>query len=120
MFTLAQAAERLNVSIKTVRREIADGRLKVTPVRGCDRIDQLDLESYKREQRRAREETRCQSVAMEKDGKSAFSLPGSALAKLLGIAATPSSSNESSGEGSPIVSLEERRATRSRKPSHAG
>lgn len=46
LLTLEQAAERLQVSIVTVRRLIRDGELIGTKVRGDWRVDPVDLEDY--------------------------------------------------------------------------
>src|SRR5882762_8403877 len=46
LLTNAEAAERLKVSARTLRREVADGRLRGVRIRGCWRIAQADLDSY--------------------------------------------------------------------------
>lgn len=44
--TRQQVADRLNVSIWTVRRLIADGALRAFKIRGQYRIDPRDLDKY--------------------------------------------------------------------------
>src|SRR5882672_8865283 len=110
-FTIDECAKMGKMSAKTIRREIRDGNLKAAPIRGCIRIAEEEWQRYR---------NKCQSENTAVGMKFEFSLPGSALAKLLGIAKTPSSLNESSGQGSSVVSLAERRNTRSRKLSPAG
>jgi excisionase family DNA binding protein len=46
LLTLAEVAERLGVSLQTVRREVADGRLKTTPVRSLVRVTENELARY--------------------------------------------------------------------------
>jgi excisionase family DNA binding protein len=114
MLTLPDAAKLLSVSLSTVRREVADGRLRVSKIRGCIRIAPEDLEQYCRESRQ------CQCANMGEGGKPAFSIPDDDLARLLGIGATLRSGKRARAGGSTIVKLDERRATRSRKRSPAG
>lgn len=65
--TLAQVANRLQVSARTVRREIDDGRLPAARVRGIMRIDPADLAVYFEEQKAA-----CRSAATEIAGRSDY------------------------------------------------
>lgn len=46
LLTLQQVADSLGVSVKTVKREVDDGKLIVTPVRGSQRILEADLAAY--------------------------------------------------------------------------
>ena len=46
MLTLADAARLLKVSERTIRREIADGRLVALQVRGAIRIEPTELARY--------------------------------------------------------------------------
>jgi excisionase family DNA binding protein len=46
LLTIAEVAETLKVSEKTVRREIAAGNLASVPIRGAIRIDKGDLDIY--------------------------------------------------------------------------
>jgi excisionase family DNA binding protein len=45
-FTVAEAAERLDVSIRTVRRWIQDGLLIVHRINGVVRISESDLHAF--------------------------------------------------------------------------
>lgn len=107
MLTVAQAADQVGVSEKTLRREIADGRLATTRIRGCIRIAEHDLGEYLKQ---------CRSESTATAGRSEYSMPGLGLAKLLGLEPTPSTLSESGNPGSRIVRLDARRATRSKKP----
>ena len=109
--TVEECAASAKVSPKTIRREIKDGRLKAAPIRGCIRIRREDWEEYRRQ---------CRSENTAEAGKFEFNTAGLDLAKLLGPGRTRSRSSASCASGSRIVSLDERRATRSRKPSRAG
>ena len=51
LYTVAQAAEILNVSEKTVRRLIKKGQLRVIRIGGLLRIDPMDLEDLIRDHR---------------------------------------------------------------------
>lgn len=113
VLTIGEAAQRLGVSTRTVRREIAAGRLVVIKIRGCVRIASEDLDQYIRG-------SRCQSVATVEDMRPAYSLPADDLADLLGLTATRRSGRRAPDSGSMIVELAERRATRSRRRSTAG
>lgn len=44
--TLQQVAEPLGVSLATVRREVADGKIKPTLVRACVRVTEAELQRY--------------------------------------------------------------------------
>lgn len=46
LLTLAEVAERLRVSVRTVEREAADGRLAIIRVRSRRFIDPAELERY--------------------------------------------------------------------------
>ncbi|HQR23124.1 MAG TPA: excisionase family DNA-binding protein [Burkholderiaceae bacterium] len=65
MLTLRQVAERLHVSERTVRREIADGRLRAVKLRSLYRIRPEDLQAYLAAQPAA-----CPSATSATDGKS--------------------------------------------------
>jgi excisionase family DNA binding protein len=67
--TVAEAAAWLSVSQRTVRREIADGRLPAAKVRGIMRIDPADLAAYFARQKA---ENSCRSAATATDGKSEY------------------------------------------------
>ena len=51
LLTVSEAAERLHVSTKTVRRRIEDKHLRVIRDGGLLRIDPADLEDYIRDRR---------------------------------------------------------------------
>jgi excisionase family DNA binding protein len=46
LFTLAEAAERLRVSVRTVEREAADGRLALVRIRSRRMVDPAELARY--------------------------------------------------------------------------
>lgn len=72
LLTLAEAAERLRVSVKTVRREIADGRLNPVRVRSRILLRQSDLDNY----------IACQSAGGATAGRSGYhSAVAAALSK---------------------------------------
>lgn len=111
--TLSEAADSLKVSTRTVRREIAAGKIPVVKVRGCIRIEESHLDAYKKA-------NTCQCVAMVPDGRPASSMGGGDLAKLLGLSGTRRSGKRDTVPGSRIVELAEARAMRSRKQSPNG
>jgi len=51
LLTVAEAAEALHASKKTVRRRIKDGRLRVIRIEGLVRIDPADLQDLIRDHR---------------------------------------------------------------------
>lgn len=114
--TYAAAAELAGVSVRTIKREVADGRLVPVRIRGCVRILASDLQAYL-ETRRA---PACPSDVTAKAGKRACSTLGVGLAELLGPGRTRSSSSAAPATGSTIVELAGHRATASRKRSSAG
>ncbi len=67
--SVERAAEWLGVSARTVRREIADGRLPAAKVRGIIRILPADLSAYFERQKAA-----CRSGDTETAGKSGYEL----------------------------------------------
>lgn len=107
VFTYEECAAKARVSVKTLRRDAAEGKLITTLVRGCTRIAPNDWEEYLR---------KCRSAATVQDGKSAFSMVAVDLAELLQRGKTPNRSKRNSGNRSTIIALDERRATRSRTP----
>lgn len=109
--TFDQAAQRIGVSAKTLKRDAAAGKLVTTRIRGRVRIALPDWEEYLRQ---------CRSVATVRDGKSGCSMVDGDLAKLLRLDRTPLNSKAAGANGSTIVALDERRATRLRKLSSAG
>ena len=46
LLSISAAAKQLEVSRRTLEREIADGRLAVIEIRGAVRIDESDLKAY--------------------------------------------------------------------------
>lgn len=114
--TYAQAAACVGVSVRTIKREVADGHLVPVRIRGCVRILASDLQTYLQ----ARRIPACPSDDTAKDGRLASSTLGVGLAALLGPGRTRSSSSAAPATASTIVELAEHRATRSRKRSSAG
>lgn len=110
-YTLQECADKVRVSVKTLQRDVAAGRLVTTRIRGRVRIAPSDWEAYLKQ---------CRSVATVRDGKSEFSTGGAGLAKLLRLDRTPFRSRGGSGSVPQIVELDARRATASKKRSSAG
>ena len=50
-YTLQQIADQMSLSYTTIWREVKDGKLKATPVRGNLRVAEEDLDSYLKQQR---------------------------------------------------------------------
>ena len=46
LMRLRQAAARCGVSVRTLYRDIADGKLKLSHIRGCSCIKERDFEDY--------------------------------------------------------------------------
>lgn len=110
-FTIAECAAMVKVSPRTIRREIAAGKIKVTKIRSRVRIRAEDWEEYRRQ---------CQCAVTAGDTKPEFNMPADDLADLLGLTGTRRNGKRAPGSGSRIVELAAHRATRSRKPSTAG
>ena len=86
LHTLPEAAEQLGgVSVRTLEREIADGQLAVTYVRGQRRIARADLEAYIARHRRfaTAPATACPSANVVMFGTSASRSAESELSELL-------------------------------------
>ena len=108
------AAAEIGVSAKTLRREIADGRIPIVRARSRVLVLRSDLTAYLAAHRR------CQSAATVAPGKPAFNPPGRGLAELLRLARTRSNGKGTPDGGSRIIALAERRPTHSKKRSSAG
>lgn len=109
--TLEDAAKELDVSLSTVKREIADGNLVPTHYRGCTRIAPGDLEEYRK---------RCRSVGTVGGGRLDSGASSRKLADLSAAIAMLPSLTDVLARESKIIALDERRTTRSRKRSRAG
>lgn len=105
LLSIADCADLAGVSDKTLRRDIHDGKLTVTRIRGRIKIAPSDWEAYLQ---------KCRSAVTVQAGKPAFSTMGVGLEKLLGLDVMPFRGKRSSGAGSTIVNLAERRASRSK------
>src|SRR5690349_11275489 len=96
LLTLAEAADRLQVSVRTLGREAAAGRLAIVQVRSQRRIRPSELERYIA----ASEATTCQSERREIAGKSesasAMAAALNAVFPLARPASTPSPSKRKS------------------------
>jgi excisionase family DNA binding protein len=114
--TIPEVAAALQVSVRTVRREIDAGRLAAVKVRRLVRIPPHELDAYRSRQRIHA----CPSAATAKAGKLEFSTLGVGLAARLGPGRMRSTSSGSPATGSPIIELAARRGTASRKRSSAG
>ena len=117
VLTIAEAATRLRVSLRTLKREIAEGAIATVTIRGCVRILAADLDAYLNARRRTHP---CPSVATAKAGRPECSTWGIGLSARLGPGRTRSSTSAAPAPPSPIVELAAHRATRSRKRSTAG
>jgi excisionase family DNA binding protein len=82
LLDLPAAARRLGVSVKTLRREHADGRIRLVAIRGVLRVRPAELDRYIAQQ----EEAACPSAEKATDGKSAFALEA---ARALSVAYHP-------------------------------
>jgi hypothetical protein len=104
--SIEECADIARVSVSTIKRDIADGRLVATRYRGCTRIAVGDFEDYRK---------RCRSAGTVQAGKSVFSTMALDLPKLLGLTETPRNTRGASSKESQIIALADRRATRSKK-----
>ena len=111
LYPLELCAKKADVSLATIKRDIAAGKLRPTRIRGCVKVHPRDWEEYLQ---------KCRSVSTEKASRSAFSIPGKGLADLLGVARMLPNLSATSGTGSQIVELAAHRHTRSRKRSKGG
>jgi excisionase family DNA binding protein len=111
LYTVEQVAAKLDVSPKTIRREIAAGKLVPTRIRSAVRIAPADFEEYKKA---------CRSVATARDGKYDFSTGDVDLAGLLRLDQMHSSSKRHGGGRQTTPAQVVPLRTRSRKLSTAG
>lgn len=109
--TLAECAKLARVSESTIKREVRDGKLRPSRIRGRVRIARQVWERYCES---------CQLGNTEPAGKCEFNSPLDGLAALLRIGQTRSNTRNSSSAGSKIAVLAERRATASTKLSNDG
>jgi excisionase family DNA binding protein len=70
LLTLAEAAQRLRVSVRTLEREARDGRLALVRIRSVRLVAPAELDRYIA----AQEERSCQSAVSASVGKSASAL----------------------------------------------
>lgn len=111
VLTVDDCARLGRVSARTIRREIAAGRIKVLRLRGRVRVTSAAWGEYLQQ---------CRSVATVEPMRPDYSLPVDDLADLLRLTGTRRSGRRAPASGSQIVELAAHRATRSRKPSSAG
>lgn len=114
LLDIPAAAATLDVSERTIRREIAAGRLAVVKIRGRIKLHPAELSRY------ITDNTTCRSAAEAPASKSACSLPVVGLRELLRIDGMRRSSRPAIASESQIIALAERRASGSKKPSNAG
>ena len=114
LLDIAAAAASLDVSERTIRREIAAGRLAVVKIRGRIKLHPAEISRY------IAANTTCRSAAEEPITKSACSLPVVGLRELLRIDGTRRSLRHAIASESQIIALAERRASGSKKPYNAG
>ena len=114
LLDIPAAAATLDVSERTVRREIAAGRLAVVKIRGRIKLHPAEITRY------IAANTTCRSAAEAPATKSACSLPVVGLRELLRIGATRRSSRLATASESQIIAVADRRASGSTKPSSVG
>ncbi|MCO5121292.1 MAG: helix-turn-helix domain-containing protein [Burkholderiaceae bacterium] len=107
--TVAEAAKRIGVSTSTVRREIADGRLRATKIRRLVRVDSEEITRYLAQQQ---ETMPCPSASAGTDVRS--ELHSVAVAALSALNQLPSSRGRRSklrshGVGSKVSAVPEKR-----------
>jgi excisionase family DNA binding protein len=107
LLTIEQCAKLADVSVSTIKRDILEGKLVPTRIRGAVRIAPQDWEEYLR---------KCRSVPTVEAGKFGFNTLGVGLAARLASTATRRSTSGGSSSRSPIIELAARRGTPSRKP----
>lgn len=78
LLSVVDVAMWLNVSVRTVQREIGAGRLAVTEVRGVRRIDPLDVAEYIAAGKRRKEGDPCPSPNVAIRGTSVSKLTAGA------------------------------------------
>ena len=105
LYTIERCAEMADVSESTIKRDIAEGKLTATRIRGAVRISPSDWEEYLK---------KCRSVHTEEAGKFGCNTLGVGLAARLGLTETPRNSSAGSSSRSRIVELAARRAIRSK------
>lgn len=111
VLTIEDCAKLGRVSARTIRREIAAGKLSAKRLRGKVIILPAAWEEYLQQ---------CPSVATVRDTRQEYSLPVDDLADLLNLTGTRRNGRRAPAQGSRIVELAAHRATRSRRPSTAG
>ena len=83
--TLAEAAQRLRVSVRTLEREVRDARLTLVRIRSLRLVAPAELDRYIA----AREETGCRSAGQETAGRSASELAVACVLNELSRQAAP-------------------------------
>ena len=111
LYNLEHCAKLADVSVSTIKRDVLEGRLIPTRIRGCVKIHPDDWGRYLQ---------KCRSAGMARPGKSESKRTADASADLLEAVATLPSLSDVLDSGSKITELGAYRATRSRKRSRAG
>jgi excisionase family DNA binding protein len=83
LLTLRIAARDLSISIRTLEREIADGKIGVTMIRGRPRIARAEVAAYIERSTRTRGPQACPSEDIAQVGRSASRLAAAELNELL-------------------------------------
>ena len=112
LLELAGALEReADVSLSTIKRDVLEGRLATTRIRGCVKVHPQDWEAYLQ---------RCRSAGTVTVGKSESAGSSRRSAELSAAVAMLPNLSAALSKGSKITALEDYRPTRSRKRSTAG
>jgi hypothetical protein len=111
LYSLEVCARKADVSLSTIKRDIMEGKLTPTRIRGCVKIHPQDWGRYIEE---------CRSAGMARVGKSESGASSQKSADLSAAIGTLPNLSAALSKGSRIIALDERRSTRSRKRSTAG
>jgi hypothetical protein len=111
LYSLERCAKLADVSVSTIKRDIAAGNLHTTRIRGCVKVHPQDWEAYLQ---------KCRSAGMARDGKSESAESTRLLAELFAAGGMLPNLNAALSKGSKIAALDDYRRIRSRKRSTAG
>ncbi len=111
LYTLEQCAEKVDMSVSTIKREIAAGRLTPTRIRAGVRIHPRDWEEYLQ---------KCRSASTAAATKLGLDASARRSAELSAAVAMLPNLSAALSKGSKIAALDDYRNTRSRKRSTAG
>src|SRR5438477_627963 len=97
LYSLDQCARKAGVSLSTIKRDVMEGRLQPTRIRGCVKIHPQDWEEYLQ---------KCRSEGMDRVTKSESREPVNDLAALSAAVATLPNLSAALSKGSKIVALD--------------